>query len=55
MTRVRVPNDIADVLELYRKLGHAARKGLWLSEQKTKKEIGAAAQSAAKLSDRIRP
>ena len=49
MKRVRVPSDIANVLELYRQLGHAARKGLWISEIHTKKEIQDAALAASRL------
>lgn len=47
--RVRIPPDLAPLLELYRDLGHAARKGLWLSEKQTRKEIEMAAKAAANL------
>jgi len=52
-SRIRIPPDLAPLLELYRDLGHAARKGLWLSEQRTRKEIESAARAARRLSERI--
>ncbi|HUR68429.1 MAG TPA: hypothetical protein VM370_04225 [Candidatus Thermoplasmatota archaeon] len=51
-TRVRIPPDLAPVLELYRDLGHAARKGLWLSEMHTRQEVQDAAKIAATLAKR---
>ena len=47
--RVRIPPDLAPVLEVYRDLGHAARKGLWLAEKQTEKEIQMAARAAEAL------
>lgn len=47
--RVRVPPDVARVLELYRELGVAARKGLWLSEKHARAEIEEAARRAERL------
>ena len=47
--RVRIPPDLAPVLELYRDLGHAARKGLWLAERQTEAEIKLAATRAEQL------
>ncbi len=49
-SRVRIPPDLAPLLELYRDLGHAARKGLWLSEEHAKKQVQMAARVAARLS-----
>lgn len=51
--RVRIPADLAPVLELYRDLGNAARKGLWLSEKQTRAEVEAAAKAAAELRRKI--
>jgi hypothetical protein len=50
--RVRIPPDLAPLLELYRDLGHAARKGLWLAEKRTKRQVEAAARVAASLQSR---
>lgn len=47
--RVHIPPDLAPVLELYRDLGHAARKGLWLAEKQTRKEVETAARAAYAL------
>ena len=41
---------MAPLLELYRALGHAARKGLWLSERHTEAQVREAARRAALLS-----
>ncbi|HVM44930.1 MAG TPA: hypothetical protein VM582_03250 [Candidatus Thermoplasmatota archaeon] len=47
--RVRIPPDLAPVLELYRDLGHAARKGLWLAEKHARAEVERAARAATQL------
>jgi hypothetical protein len=52
--RVHIPADIADVLALYRQLGHAARKGLWIAEKRTRQEVEDAARAAADLTRRLR-
>lgn len=50
MTARKIPADVARVVDVFRKLGHAARRGLWLSERKTEKEI----KDAAKAADALR-
>ncbi|HET6405663.1 MAG TPA: hypothetical protein VFH78_13550 [Candidatus Thermoplasmatota archaeon] len=52
--RVRVPDDVARVLELYRQLGDAARRGLHLSERATEAEIREAVRQAEALRRRAR-
>lgn len=49
MRRIRVPSDVAAVLELYKQLGHAARQGLWLAEKRTEAEVRQAARAADAL------
>lgn len=44
--RVRVPPDVARVLELYQQLGDAARRGLHLAEKQTEAEIREAVRRA---------
>jgi hypothetical protein len=47
--RVRVPPDVARVLDLYRQLGDAARRGLHLAEKATEEEIRLAVRNAEAL------
>lgn len=55
MTRVRIPPDVARVLETHLQLGDAARRALWLSEKRTEKEVQAAARAAAALRRKSQP
>lgn len=48
----RVPSDVARVLDVFQKLGHAARRALWLSERRTEHEVREAAARAARLARR---
>jgi hypothetical protein len=41
-----MPSDVARVLEDFRKLGDAARRGLHLSERRTRHEVEQAARRA---------
>lgn len=49
MTRVRIPPDVARVLEAHMQLGDAARRALWLSERRTENDVRKAARAAAAL------
>lgn len=48
-SRALLPPDIARVLDDYRKLGDAARRGLHLAERRTRHEIEQAASHALRL------
>ena len=52
--RVRVPPDVARVLELYRQLGDAARRGLHLAEKRAEAELREAVRRAEALRRRAR-
>jgi len=54
MAARKVPPDVARVLEVFRKLGSAARRALWLKEKQTKKEVQDAARAAGALAKRSR-
>lgn len=48
-----IPPDVARVLDTFRKLGDAARRGLWLSERQAEREVREAAKRADALSRRL--
>lgn len=54
MARRRIPSDVAGVVDTFRKLGDAARRGLFVSEKRTKKEVQTAAKAADALSKKAR-
>ena len=49
-----VPPDVARVLDVFRKLGDATRRALWVAERRTEKEVRDAARKAAALAARLR-
>ena len=49
-----LPPDVARVLDTYRKLGDAARRGLHLAERRTRHEVEEAARHALALEQRRR-
>lgn len=48
-----IPRDIADVMDVFRKLGDAARRGLHVAERRAKHEVGEAAKRAEALRRRL--
>ena len=52
--RVRIPPDVARVLELYQQLGDAARRGLHLAEKQAEAELREAVRAAEALRKRTR-
>lgn len=51
MPRRRMPPDVARVVDDFRDLGEAARRGLHVSEKVTKKQVEKAAKDARALRD----
>ena len=53
MPRRRLPPDVAGVLDVFRRLGDAARRALWLSERRAEHEVKEAARQADALRRRL--
>lgn len=51
--RSRLPADVAQVMDVFRQLGDAARRALWLSERRTEHEVKEAARQATALERRL--
>lgn len=52
--RVRIPSDVARVLDLYLQLGEAARRGQHLAEKQAAAQIREAVRQAESLRTRVR-
>lgn len=50
----RIPADVARVLDVFRDLGDAARRGLHVAEQATRRQVESGARAAAALARRLR-
>lgn len=52
--RRSLPRDVAQVVEVFQRLGDAARRGLYVAERSTENQVREAARRAASLASRLR-
>lgn len=50
----RLPRDVAEVLDVFQRLGDAARRGLYVAERSTQNQVREAARRASALASRLR-